>query len=514
MQSGATLDLGGYSQRVASLTHAGTINFGSTPGTTLTVQGDYVGQGGTLNFNTALGGDDSATDMLVVAGNTSGDALVHVTNVGGAGAATTQGIKLIDVQGTSNATFSLKGDYVFQGQQAVIAGAYAYRLYQGSADTADGNWYLRSALTDPPTSPGGGTDTGGDSNAGGGSNTGGGSDTGNGGGDPSGNNTAPLYQPGVPLYEAYAGILQQANTLDTLFQRTGNRQWAGGQSGDGMTPGEGAWVRVRGGDQTFRPETSTSGTNYDMSNWKSEVGLDAMLSDSAAGKLVASGSLQYNHINSDVSSAYGDGRINTSAYGVGGALTWYADNGFYADGQVRWLRFSSDLHSNSLGQVLRDDNKADGYAAGVEVGQRFALNDRWSLVPQAQVSWGRAAFDSFDDTYGTHVSQQKGTAGTARVGSTFDYLTARQGASGAVLTHLYAIVNVYDNFQRGTQVDVSGTDFSTRNERWWGGFGLGGSLDWAGGRYSVYGELQAQTGLSNFGNSHAFNGTVGFRMRW
>jgi fibronectin-binding autotransporter adhesin len=493
VQSGATLDLAGFSQHVGALTNGGTVNFGKTPGTTLTVQGDYVGTGGTLNVNTALGGDGSATDMMVVTGNTSGNTTVQVTNVGGAGAATTQGIKLIDVQGASNGTFALKGDYVFQGDQAVIAGAYAYRLYKDGTDTVDGDWYLRSALTDP--------------------NNGGGNGN---GGDPTGG-TTPLYQPGVPLYEAYAGILQQANTLDTLFQRTGNRQWANGQpSGDGMQAGdgEGVWVRVQGGDQTDKPETSTSGTNYDVSNWKSEVGLDATVAEVGGGKLVASGSLQYDHANADVSSAYGDGRINTRAYGVGGALTWYADNGLYVDGQAHWLHFSSDLHSNTLGQVLQEDSNANGYAAGVEVGRRFVLSDAWSLVPQAQVSWGRAAFGSFDDTFGTHVSQQQGTAATARAGTTIDYLTKRSGSSGAVVTHLYAIANVYDNFQRGAQVNVSGTDFTTRNDRWWGGFGLGGALDWAGGRYSVYGEVQAQTGLSHFGDSHTVNGTLGFRMRW
>ncbi|WP_052949531.1 autotransporter-associated beta strand repeat-containing protein [Dyella japonica] len=490
VQSGATLDLAGFAQSTGALTNAGTVNFGHAPGTTLTVQGDYVGQGGTLNFNTALGGDGSATDMLVVTGNTSGTTTVQVTNVGGTGAAATQGIKLIDVQGASNGTFALRGDYVFQGQQAVVAGAYAYRLYQNGVDAADGDWYLRSALTNPPSDPG----------------NPGGPGTGTGG-------ATPLYQPGVPLYEAYAGILQQANTLDTLVQRTGDRQWADGQSGDAMTPGEGVWTRVQGGDHTIKPESSTTGTNYDISDWKSEVGLDATLADNGSGKLVGSASLHYDHYNSDVSSAYGDGRINTRAYGVGAALTWYANNGLYVDGQLRWMHLDSDLHSNTLG-MAENDNKAAGYAAGVEVGQRFHLSDAWSIVPQAQVTWGKVSFDGFNDAFGARVSQQAGSAAAARAGTAIDYLSTHSGDSGPVVTHLYAIANVYDNFKDAAQVNVAGTDFSTRNERWWGGFGLGGALDWAGGRYSVYGEVQAQTGLSHFGDSHAVNGTLGFRMRW
>jgi len=491
VQSNGTLDLAGFSQHTGALTNAGSIRFGTAPGATLTVQGDYTGQGGTLNFNSALGGDSSATDQLVVTGGTSGTATVQVANVGGAGAATTQGIKLIDVQGASNGVFALKGDYVFQGDQAVVAGAYAYRLYKGTdANPGDGDWYLRSALTNPPGNPG---------------------DPGNPG---TGSNPPPLYQPGVPLYEAYAGILQQANTLDTLFQRTGDRQWAGAQTSDGMKPGEGVWVRVQGGNQTVKPETTTSGTHYDISSGTSQVGIDSTLADAGGGKLIGSASLQVGHYSSDVHSAYGDGRINTHNYGVDVALTWYADNGFYADGQARWLRLKSDLHSTTLGQILGDDNKANGYAAGVEVGQRVSLGDAWSIVPQAQVSWGNTSFDSFNDAFGARVSQQSGTAATARAGTTLDYRSTHQGASGPVVTHVYAIANVYDHFKDGATVNVAGTDFTTRNERWWGGVGVGGALDWAGGRYSIYGEVQAQTGLSHYGDSHAVNGTLGFRMRW
>jgi fibronectin-binding autotransporter adhesin len=481
VQQAGTLDLGGHAQTVASLTHAGTVNFGAAPGATLTVQGDYVGQGGTLNFNTALGDDTSATDQLVVAGSTSGNTTVHVNNVGGAGAQTTQGIKLIDVQGASNGSFALQGDYVFQGDQAVVAGAYAYRLYKGTdANASDGDWYLRSVLLD-----GSGTTT-----------------------------TPPLYQPGVPLYEAYAGILQQINAPESLFQRTGNRVWAGDEVADNMSPGEGLWMRVESGDQTIKPDITTSGTNYDISAWKSEAGIDATVSEGESGKLVAGGTLQYGRYQSNASSVYGQGRLKTNAYGVGGSLTWYGENNFYVDGQVRWTSFDTDLRSTTLAQLLKDDNKGSGYVAGVEVGQRLRLGDQWSLVPQAQVSYGNAEFDNFTDAFGAQVSQKQSGTTTGRLGVTIDYRQAHQGSYGSVATHLYAIANLYRTLGDGSRVAVAGTDFSTRNERLWGGFGLGGSLDWADGRYSVYGEVQAQTGLDNFGDSHALNGTVGFRMRW
>lgn len=481
----ATLDLGGFSQALSTLSNAGTVHFGGAPGATLTVSGNYTGQGGMLSFNTALGGDDSATDRLVVAGDTSGDTVVRVTNVGGTGAQTTQGIKLIDVQGLSEGTFTLSGDYVFQGEQAVVAGAYAYRLYQDGADAPDGDWYLRSALLDA-TGP---DDTGGT--------------------DPS-----PLYQPGVPLYEAYAGMLQQLNTLDTLAQRVGGREWQSGRDAGNMQPGEGVWMRASGSDRTLRPETSTSGTHYDISTWKAEAGVDATLSESGTGVLVGGATLQYGRNHADVRSVYGQGRIATDNYGVGASLTWYDHGGAYVDGQARWMRFDSDLRSTTLARMLKDSSKAYGHAVSVEAGRRFGIDDHWSVVPQVQVSYGSARFDGFNDAFGTRVSQDDGKATTARGGVAIDYKRSRAGVDGPVATHVYALANLYRNIGDTSRADVAGTRFVTRNERTWGGVGLGGSLDWGGGRYSVYGEVQANAGLSGDGDSHALNGTAGFRVRW
>jgi len=269
----------------------------------------------------------------------------------------------------------------------------------------------------------------------------------------------------------------------------------------------------RGGDQAFRPDSSTSGTRYDVSSWTAEAGVDTTLSEGDSGSLVVGGTLRYGRYQSNARSVYGHGRLKTDGYGIGGALTWYGDNGIYVDGQARWTRFDTDLRSTTLSQSTKDGNEANGYAIGVEAGRRFALSDRWSIVPQAQLTWGKASFDSFDDAFGAHVSQRDGKSATGRAGVMVDYRSARQGAAGAISTHLYAIGNVYRNISDAARVNVAGTDFSTRNERLWGGFGLGTSRDWADGRYSVYGEVQASKGWQG-GDSHAVSGTVGFRMHW
>ncbi|EEZ33771.1 outer membrane autotransporter barrel domain-containing protein [Brucella sp. 83/13] len=86
-----TLDLDGLDTILAALYNAGKIDMNNgAPGTTLTITGDYVGNGGTIVFHTVLGGDNSETDKLMVGGDTAGNTNVQVVNVGGLGAQTSR----------------------------------------------------------------------------------------------------------------------------------------------------------------------------------------------------------------------------------------------------------------------------------------------------------------------------------------------------------------------------------------------------------------------------------------
>ncbi len=125
-----TLALNDFNQSLKSLNNSGIVDLGPEAGTTLTVTSDYIGNGGTVQIGTVLGNDSSVTDRLVVNGNTSGTGILAVRNVGGSGAQTNEGIKIVDIGGASNATFTLLGDYEFQDAPAVVGGAYAYQLYK------------------------------------------------------------------------------------------------------------------------------------------------------------------------------------------------------------------------------------------------------------------------------------------------------------------------------------------------------------------------------------------------
>ncbi len=129
---------------VGTLNHAGTINFGAVddaPFHQLTVHGDYHGQNGQLLLDTRLDGDDAPSSLLHIEGDSTGSAGIGVRNAGGRGAATVEGLRVVQVDGRSDAVFALQG--------RAVAGAYDYFLHQGSTSAPqDGHWYLRSSLAD------------------------------------------------------------------------------------------------------------------------------------------------------------------------------------------------------------------------------------------------------------------------------------------------------------------------------------------------------------------------------
>ncbi|MCD9121135.1 autotransporter outer membrane beta-barrel domain-containing protein [Cupriavidus sp. UGS-1] len=488
--SGATLAMNGFQQTVGALTNAGTVSLDGN-GSALTVAGNYTGAGGTVQLRAALGGDNSVTDRLVVRGDTSGTTTLKVSNVGGAGAQTVNGIKLVDVAGQSTGNFALQGDYTMQGQQAVIGGAYAYTLQKNGISTpADGDWYLRSSLLNPTAAP-----------------------------------ASPLYQPGAPVYEAYSQVLLAMNELPTLHQRVGSRYWADGQStapasthtgSDGGVGRQGAgWARVEGRHLAVGSGHSSTGTQWDLDQVKAQAGFDALLVENASGRLFAGIGTQYSRGSAGVNSFFGNGRIRVDGYGLSGTATWSGASGFYVDGQAQATWYDSDLTSGTLGRRLSSDNKGFGRAFSIESGQRLAVSDAWSVTPQAQLVYSSISFDGFTDPFGARVNRDKADSLTSRLGVALDYTTAwRDPAGHAARANVYGIANLYYDFRGGTTVNVSDALLSTRKDRLWAGLGVGGAVTWKDDRFGLYGELLVRSSLEGSGSGHDYRANVGVRVRW
>ena len=435
----------------------------------LTINGDYVGNNGRVEIAAALGDDSSATSRLIVNGETSGRSYLDVINRDGLGGQTVEGIKIIEVNEPSDGEFILNGDYIFNGDDAVIAGAYGYRLYQGGVSTpTDGDWYLRSALLNEPDEP-----------------------------------ESPLYQPGVPVYEAYGSNLQALNGLPTLQQRIGNRSWAAGRG----PQGNGIWGRMEATRNRANAKASTSSSDQNIVDWKLQVGTDSVLAKTDKGeRLVAGLTAHYSDADSHVRSIFGNGSIKTVGYGVGATLTWYGLNGFYVDGQAQFSRYNSDLKSDVLGDLIQS-NDGSGESFSIEIGKRSVIGTKLSITPQIQTVYSNVRFDNFTDPSGAIVSDKEGDSLKSRWGIALDHQSEWDNAR----SHLYGLVNLNYEWLGGTSAHISGTPVDYTTDRLWSEVGVGGSINWRGG-VTLYTEVSGSSPFKDLGDSYTIKANAGVRI--
>ena len=477
------LNLGGFDTTLAALSNDGLITTGvQTAGTTLTVNGDYSSNDGTVILNTVLGDDTSATDHLQIQGNSSGTTNLQVKNRGGSGAQTIRGITLVGVAGRSDGTFSLISDYTTKdGQKAVVGGAFAYTLHQGQGENS-GSWYLTSQniKQDPDPDP-----------------------------DCKQNNSCspnptPRYSAAVPLYQGYIPTLQALNTLPTLQQR--NKK---------TTQQNGIWGRIEGTYHHFDTSRSTTGMRQNADIYSIQAGIDGQLAETENGILTGGFTTRYGTAGSHITSGYGDGTIDAQGWGIGSTLTWYGDSGFYFDTQAQAMWYDSNLTSGTAKLQLANGNKGFGYSVSFETGKRIELNTRWSVTPQVQLIWSSIEFDSFKDAWNTPVSNDQGNSLNARLGLSADHRNMWHDQSGRIRrSNIYVIANFYQEFMGAAQIDVAGTPVANDNDQLWGGIGAGGTYTWHDDRFALFGEGTLNTSLQHFANSYMLKGTIGLKIHW
>ncbi|WP_318532792.1 autotransporter outer membrane beta-barrel domain-containing protein [Stenotrophomonas indicatrix] len=381
---------GNSSTGTLSLGSGGEIALGDgTAFHTLNVAGNFTGNGGTLAFNTVLAGDNAATDKLIIGGDTSGSANVRVNNIGGAGAQTTQGIELIQVGGASNGQFNLAG--------RAVGGQYEYFLHKGTG--ADGNWYLRSALStvpDPcvtdPTLP--------ECQA-----------VGPGPGPGPGPEPDPELEPVLrPEAGAYLANLHAAQTM---FRLGYHDRHAGQNSGR-------AWARVDGsriGLDATNPTLDIRGNNQALT-----VGADVWRHDSGSnvGVMLSTGNASSTTIN-ELTDYYARGKVKGEALGLYG--TWRGGNdgdpyaGFYVDGSVQRAQFRNRVQGVGLAEERYDSRAWQG---AIETGYAFrvggASNGGIYLEPQLQVGYNRWDGNRHTEANGTVVNTDDANGMYGRAG--------------------------------------------------------------------------------------------------
>jgi outer membrane autotransporter protein len=507
VRSGATLDLAGFSQTVASLANSGTVSLvGTTPGTTLNVNGAYVGNNGVLRLGTFLGDSTSVSDRLVLDGasaSASGRTSVQITQLGGLGALTTgNGIEVISALNGATTTAQTSKDAFALSGGHVDAGAYEYRLHAADASGAGENWYLRSTttVTTPvtPTAP----------------TTG---EVGSTGGGTGGTGTitvqVPTYRAEVPLLSALPSQLRQMDLamIGNLHQRIGDDDV---KAGAAASPGaeRRAWGRVIATDIDIRQQGTVSphskgnakgfqaGTDlFATSNWRAGVyvgQLEGNVKVSGFASGIASLAVGSNDLRSQYLGAYG---------------TWTADSGFYADAVLQAGRHRYTVEPLS---ASRSAGKGDSLMASIEVGQAFALGESgWKIEPQLQLIHQHLGLDNIAIS-GANVRQDTDDGWIARVG----VRVKGEVATGLGTLQPYGRFNLY-KASGGADVtrfvgpaataDITSRIGSTVSEL---AGGLTLALNQTTSIYGEIGKLWASGGDAKVKST--VQGSLGLRMKW
>ncbi|CAK7033906.1 autotransporter outer membrane beta-barrel domain-containing protein [Saezia sanguinis] len=386
--SNATLDLGSHDQRIASLVNSGTVRISSAAsanpvGATLTVNGNYLSNGGSLYLRTVLGDDSSPTDRLVadsVTTGANGATRLYVINAGGVGADTSgNGIEVVQVATTSDNNAFILG-------APVTAGAYEYIL----SYNANQNWYLTN--TDP---------TGNDESA----------------HDDLSSRLAGMLYGGVlynPNIGSYLGNQYAAASMfhHNVFDRKNSPR----------SPDRTLWARTS--YNTVKSDLLGSKQEVDIKTGILQIGADLLQHD----RLVAGVYGGYGHSKVDNTSRQtgttANGTVNGYHLGVYGNWTperneQNHNKGLYVDGWAYYAWYNNKLAGNA--QYSQTKYNSTGYAVSSEVGYGFELwqqgTTSWILQPHAQVSYTHISADSFTDSHGTRYSNNQSSGWQTRLGA-------------------------------------------------------------------------------------------------
>ena len=484
--------------QLVNVTNSGTLDMttaSSTASDTLTINGNYTGNGGRLALQTVLGADDSASDKLVVSNGTyAGNTGVLINNLGGAGAATVRDGILV-VQALNGASGP---ESAFTLGNRVSAGAYDYYLYKGGVTPGMAeNFYLRSTTPpaplpnpDPevPTIPvpepvegtpplPGPTDK-----------------------------EVPIYRPEVPLYAALFPAAQQIvqGMLGTYHERMGDQSR---QQQTGALPA--GWGRVYGNSsrQSF---TGTVSPTLDGSLTGFQVGTDVFASSLDNGLLQRLGFfVGHSRLKGNVKGFNGGwedkdaGKTTLRGDSLGVYWTLLSANRAYLDLMIMGTRFDGNSESD---QGVKTKTRGHNVTASAEVGLPLAVSANWVVEPQAQLIVGKTKLDSQNDGI-SDISYDADTNVTTRLGVRLrgDYLVngmplqpyvranvwhASAGDNSVLFNHETRI----DTEQKSTTVDVS----------------LGATLEVAQG-VSLYGEIGTEKNLDS-NMLRGRQGTFGLRM--
>ncbi|WP_370443450.1 autotransporter outer membrane beta-barrel domain-containing protein [Klebsiella michiganensis] len=349
---------------------------GAAAGNQLHIAGNYSSHDGYITLNTALGDDNSVTDKMIIAGDTSGTTRVSVNNAGGSGAKTINGIEVVSVGGKSD------GEFVKDGR--IVAGAYDYNLVRGESSNSN-NWYLTNVLSGVV-------------------------DPGEGGGDGNKEEIIKIYR---PESAAYSANMAAANNLfnTRLHDRLGETHYVDALTGEEKVTS--MWLRNVGGHT--RSSESSGQMKTQANRYVMQMGGDiAQWTTDGANRyhlgVMAGYANQQSNSRNHLSGQKADGNIN--GYSTGIYASWLQDNeeksGAYLDSWAQYSWFNNTVKGDSL---AAESYKSKGITASLETGYTWKIDEKneresYYVQPQAQITWMGVQADEIREQNGTRV---KGT---------------------------------------------------------------------------------------------------------
>lgn len=146
---------------------------------------------------------------------------------------------------------------------------------------------------------------------------------------------------------------------------------------------------------------------------------------------------------------------------------------------------------------------------------RVNLNERFSVIPQAQLSYSTITFDPYTDSFGARISPKESDSLSARFGLEANYEAFWEDDDGTAGANLYSVMNLHYALMNRNVVNVAGINFRNEEPKARASFGFGGSLNWGDGKFTAHAEVTHQFALSgNAGKDHSTKGQLGLRIRF
>lgn len=204
-------------------------------------------------------------------------------------------------------------------------------------------------------------------------------------------------------------------------------------------------------------------------------------------------------------------RVKTTALNLGVTDTRYNENGTYIDwvGQLSWL---NNRYSSVDGTQAK--NHGWGAALSVETGRPYALGkdktnngDSWILEPQAQLIAQYLRLGNFNDD--TRSVSQKGYGLRGRVGFRLAY--NKPNDKQRTRTY-YFIGNIWHDFKATGNALIGRDKLTEKFDRTWWELGLGSQFSLSENTY-LYADARCEKSFDS-NKHHGCQGTVGMKYSW